>query len=78
MGQRENAFKNWIYKMGHLNVAVKIGTTERNVWWWSSGITMPKAIHMQKIVRISQGEVTYEDIIDGHIKAKALKVKRGN
>lgn len=58
-------FIKWIETQGGPRVvARKLGYESPAVHAWIKGVSSPKALAMQKIVRMSKGKVSYDDIIN--------------
>ena len=58
-------FKKWIELQGGPKaLARKLGTESPTVYAWLRGAASPKALTMQKIVKMSRGALSYDDIID--------------
>lgn len=67
-------FFQWIEDQGGVNVlAEKLGVAHSTVSSWVNKKTTPKAIVMQKIVKMAKGVVTYDDIIN---ETKGTTVER--
>lgn len=58
-------FQIWIEREGGPRVVARLlGTESPTVRSWLAGISSPKALTMQKIVRLAKGAVSYDDIIN--------------
>lgn len=66
-----NKFRKWIADTGGArHVAVLLGTTERSIYHWKAAINSPNAMTLQKIVTLSKGKVSYQDILDCTLHGK--------
>lgn len=65
MGNKEK-FRNWIEKQGGSDrVAVALDVTSFAVRHWRDRKGYPKIETIRKIVKLSKGELTLSDVIDG-------------
>lgn len=67
-------FRDWITSQGGVvAVAHSLKIGRHTVYAWLDGRASPKALMMQKIVRLSKGAVSYDDIINETKKQPAVK-----
>lgn len=58
-------FKKWVEDQGGpTQVAAKLGIEAMTVHHWLCGRTTPKAVTMQKLVRMGRGAFDFNDLID--------------
>lgn len=57
-------FKKWLYSDTAERLAGIMGVKLRTIYKWRAGDTQPNRDHMQKLVEISKGKLTYKDIIE--------------
>lgn len=67
------AFKNWINDQGVVNLTKVLGVQEATVRYWRRGESVPRPHQMKKIVQLSRGAVTYENIIEEHLSSPNWK-----
>lgn len=58
-------FNKWIKEKGHPYIMTELGIGQKTIGVWERGQGWPSTIHMQKIVKLTKGEITYEMMIDG-------------
>lgn len=70
-----NKFMRWVETNGgRAATARKLGIAPMRVQHWVAGENGPQALLMQRIVKMTRGRVSYDDIINAtHKRAKAGK-----
>lgn len=68
-------FKKWVYDFGIAELAIALGCSPRVVYRWIYGQGWPRIKQILKIVELSKGRLTIEDILkatnsEGYINAK--------
>lgn len=67
-------FKKWVNSQGGATaVAARLGLSSMAVTQWLSGKSTPKAVLMQKLVKMGRGAFDFNDIIG---ETKRGKIKR--
>ncbi len=66
-----------IEKLGVDEFKFQFGVTESCVRYWERGQALPRPHHMEKIVKLSGGRVTYEHIVT-HFLRLQKKIKSSN
>lgn len=73
MSKKEKGLSAWIDEVG-VNKIAQIFCIERTtVRKWRTGTFLPKAFHMYAIVKLSKGQVTYDNMIETWAKATGVK-----
>lgn len=68
---------DWVEsKGGYVVVGELLGVTRQAVYYWSSGRSIPNVEMMRKIVAVSNGAVSLEEIVNG-ARVRKRKAKRG-
>lgn len=67
------SLKDWINEVSVLEVARLLKVEDATVRHWRRGHALPRADHMQKINRLSRGTVSYEEMIETHLKKQSRK-----
>lgn len=66
-------FKKWIRAQGGSKVlARRLGFESPTINHWINGTSTPKALVMQKLVRMGKGAFNYDDIINETKKSKGV------
>lgn len=66
----QTALSKWINEIGIKNLASKLDVTAGAVGHWRSGHALPQHEEMQKIKRMSRGQLSYDTMIDSYLKNK--------
>lgn len=63
--------QSWLteQKISHAEFAVRVGATKHAVGKWVRGERMPRPVVMEKIGRITEGQVTANDFMAAHRRA---------
>lgn len=63
---KDSKFRRWVYETGGPYVlAEKIGVTYQAVYKWLHRHHGPGILTAEKIVKLSKGKLTYQDIAEG-------------
>jgi hypothetical protein len=57
-------FEKWIKEKTPRQVARALDIDQSTVWHWTKKRTCPKVSTMREIVKVSEGRVSYEDMIE--------------
>lgn len=56
-------FRKWIEETGETQIAADLGVTQMAVAHWRRGISKPDSTRLKRIIELSDGALTYADII---------------
>lgn len=65
-----NAVEDFIQHFTIPKVAKKLNVTERCVYKWLNGDTLPGPEHMVKLVELSKNRLTFAELIHHHLAVK--------
>jgi len=68
--EKKISLKAWIDKVGATKIAEALSVEVSTVRHWRSGHCLPQTKQMRAIRKLSNGQVTYENMIDPHFEAK--------
>lgn len=63
----------WIEKTGPKKVAALMGVDNSTVYTWGAGQSLPRAQHLQKIVKVTKGKVSYKQMVETVVKNQTRK-----
>lgn len=67
MAKKQTKFSAWINTKGDSYLADILNVTEGSAGHWRRGHCIPRPAHMKKIVEMSRGRISYEDIIENYL-----------
>jgi hypothetical protein len=70
--KHHSTLKSWIDEIGINKVAQAFCLERSTVRKWRDGSQLPKALHMQAIVKLSKGKVSYDAMIEPWAKKHPL------
>lgn len=73
MENKHLTLRRWIDKTGAAHVSKLLGIMVPSVYQWRSYHCLPNAYIMKKIIKVSNGAVSYESIIEPYLKANPKK-----
>lgn len=61
-----SAFRKWVYANGGVvKVAKKLSVHEKTIYRWLNHQSQPQLKQVKKIIRLSKGKLTLNDIVKG-------------
>lgn len=69
MGVKTMTLKEWINERGTEKVAQLLNVNQSTVRHWRLGNNIPRPEQMKEIKRLSKGQVTYDEMIETHLKS---------
>ena len=73
MPKKRTVFKEWIEEQGVEELTRKLNVEKNTINYWRAGFSIPRPWQMQKIVKLSRGAVSYQDIIEGHLNSESWR-----
>jgi hypothetical protein len=67
-------FRKWVEAQGGTTkLGAALGVVSQTVEHWLNGTSTPKALMMQRLVKLGRGAFSYDDIINETKKSRAAK-----
>lgn len=71
MAKYNTVFSQWVDEFGGTEkLAYKLGLTSGAIYFWLSRMGTPKPATMQKIIKLSNGKLTFNDILESTMPKK--------